>query len=350
MPESALSALARAGACVDVDGWRVAVAYDDPAREYAALRNDAALVDLAFRARLRVTGADRVDFLQGMLSNDVRGLVSGDGCRALLLTEQGKVVADPVVMALDDAFLLDATASAIARAADALARYIVADDVELERDDTTHAVGIFGPRAEDALTRRGFAPRPATPYAHALHDTEIGPVRVVRVPEPGAGGFVCLVPGAKVEAWWRGCMDAGIAPAGFEAFEALRIESRVPAYGVDVGPDTIALEAPLDAAISFRKGCYLGQEVIERVTARGHVNRKLVGLVIDGAVVPRAGDAIIVGDKEIGRVTSAAWSWTLAKPVALGYVRREHVAPGTRVEVRAAGGALAASVSAPPLA
>jgi folate-binding protein YgfZ len=158
------------------------------------------------------------------------------------------------------------------------------------------------------------------------------------------------VPGAKVEAWWRGCMDVGIAPAGFEAFEALRIESRVPAYGVDVGPDTIALEAPLDAAISFGKGCYLGQEVIERVTARGHVNRKLVGLVIDGAVVPCAGDAIIVGDKEIGRVTSAAWSWTLARPVALGYVRREHVAPETRVDVRAAGGALAATVSAPPLA
>ncbi|MBI3767754.1 MAG: aminomethyl transferase family protein [Deltaproteobacteria bacterium] len=347
MAESTLSAGARHGASVVVDGWTVAAAYDDPAREYAALRDDAALVDLAFRTRVRVVGADRVDFLQGMLSNDVRRLATGEGCRALLLTEQGKVVADCVVLALADALVLDARTLAIARALAALARYIVADDVELVPEDTTHAIGVFGPGANDALARRGITP-PAASYAHELHETEVGPLRVVRVPEPGAGGFVCLVPRDRAEAWWRSCVDARIPRAGFEAFETLRIESGVPADGVDIGPETIALEAPLEAAISFGKGCYLGQEVIERVSARGHVNRRLVGLLIAAAAMPRAGDVIAAGDKEIGRVTSVAWSWRLEKPVALGYVRREHVAPGTRLEVRAAAGVLAATVQTPP--
>jgi folate-binding protein YgfZ len=347
MAESALCAGARPGASVVVDGWTVAAAYDDPAREYAALRDDAALVDLAFRTRVRVVGADRVDFLQGMLSNDVRRLAAGEGCRALLLTEHGKVVADCVVLALADALVLDARTLAIARALAALSRYIVADDVELVPEDATHAIGVFGLRATDALARRGITPPPAAPYAHVLHETEVGPLRVVRVPEPGAGGFVCLVARDRAEAWWRSCVDAGIPRAGFDAFETLRIESGVPADGVDIGPETIALEAPLEAAISFDKGCYLGQEVIERVSARGHVNRRLVGLLITAAAMPRAGDVIAAGDKEIGRVTSVAWSWRLEKPVALGYVRREHVAPGTHLEVRAAAGVLAATVQTP---
>jgi len=339
---------AGAGASVDVDGWSVASAYDDPAREYAALRDDAALVDLAFRARLRVTGEDRVAFLQGMLSNDVQRLAPGDGCHSLLLTEQGKIVADGVVLALADAIVLDARGSGIARAADALARYIVADDVDLTRDDTTHAVGIFGPRAADALASLGIESTPDRPYAHVAVERDGGTLRVARIPQPGAGGFLCIVPEEAVEPWWRAARERGLAAAGFAAFDTLRIESGVPAYGVDVGPDTIALEAPLEDAISFRKGCYLGQEVIERVSARGHVNRKLVPLTIDAEAPPSAGDVVFAGAKEIGRITSAAWSWRLAKPVALGYVRREHVAPGTRVEVHAAAGILAATVQPAP--
>jgi folate-binding protein YgfZ len=346
MPRSALAAGARDSASVDVDGWTVAAAYDDPAREYAALRESAALVDLGFRARLRVTGADRVDFLQGMLSNDVRGLAPGDGCATLLLTEQGKIVADGIALALADAIVLDTRAAAIVRARDALARYVVADDVELVLDDDTHACAVIGPRADEALAQSGITAPPTRPYAHELRETAFGAVRVVRVPEPGDGGFMCLVPPGRVAAWWTACIDGGIPPAGFTAFDTLRIESGVPAYGVDVGPDTIALEAPFEAAISFDKGCYLGQEVVERVSARGHVNRKLVPLVIDGTDVPRPGDAIVAGDKEIGRVTSAAWSWRLERPVALGYVRREHLAPGTHLEVRAAAGSLRATVQA----
>ncbi|HEY2388093.1 MAG TPA: glycine cleavage T C-terminal barrel domain-containing protein [Candidatus Binatia bacterium] len=349
MPRSALAGGARDGASVEVDGWTVAAAYDDPAHEYAALRESAALVDWAFRGRLVATGADRVDFLQGMLSNDVRALAPGTGCAALLLTEQGKVVADCIVLAQADAIVLDARAGAIAGAREALERYIVADDVELAADGETHACALLGPRTDEALARVGMTPPPATPYAHDVRATAFGEVRIVRLPAPGGGGVLCLVPRERVAAWWGAWVEAGIATAGFSAFEALRIESGVPAYGVDVGPDTIALEAPYGAAISFGKGCYLGQEVVERVTARGHVNRKLVPLLVeaqDPQSVPHQGDAIVAGDKEIGRVTSAAWSWRAGRPVALAYVRREHVAPGTAVEVRTATGTLTAVVQA----
>jgi len=346
MPRSALAAGARDGASVDMDGWTVAATYDDPAREYGALRESAALVDWAFRGRLVATGADRVDFLQGMLSNDVRVLAPGSGCAALLLTEQGKIVADAIVLALADAIVLDARGGAIERAREALNRYIVADDVELAVDDATHACALLGPQADAALLRVGMTPPPSQAYAHEVCATAFGDVRVVRLPAPGDGGVLCLVARDHVATWWAACVDSGVATAGFTAFEALRIESGVPAYGVDVGPDTLALEAPYAGAISFDKGCYLGQEVVERVTARGHVNRKLVPLVVEAAEVPHAGDAIVAGDKEIGRVTSATWSWRAGRPVALGYVRREHLAPGTTVEVRTASGTLHAVVQA----
>jgi folate-binding protein YgfZ len=350
MPRSPLAVGARDSVSVEVDGWTVAAAYDDPAREYAALRDSAALVDLAYRARVHVTGADRVEFLHGMLSNDVRRLGSGDGCAALVLTDQARVVAQCVVLALADAILLDARARAAARAVSALARYVVADDVELALDDTTHAIGVLGPGAVDALVRCGIAAPPSAAYAHALVDSDAGPVRVVRLPAPGAGGFACLVPRSAALAWWAAAIRAEVPAAGFTAFETLRVENGVPADDVDVGPDTLALEAPLEPAISFGKGCYLGQEVVERVAARGHVNRTLVPLVVEGAIVPRPGDVIAAAGRDVGRVTSAAWSWRLEQPVALGYVRREHAAAGSRVDVRAGAGPLPATVRTVPVA
>ena len=350
MPESVLCAAARAASTVEVDGWTVAAAYGEPAAEYRALRDEAALVDLAFHARVRVTGSDRVDFLHGMLTNDVKGLAPGAGRATLVLTEQGKLVADAFVLALDDALLLDGATSAMAAAVVALTRFIVADDVELILPgDADHAFALYGPHAARVLGRLGVAAPPADDYDHqvaAVRDVE---ARVVRVPNPAAGGYLLFVPGEAVSAWWARCMEIGVPAAGHLALEALRIESGVPSYGQDIGPETLALEAPLAAAISFDKGCYLGQEVVERVSARGHVNRKLVGLEVDGAAVPVAGDVLLAGEREVGWVTSAVWSWRLGRPVALGYVRREHLAPGTTLTLRERGNERAVTVRSLPL-
>ena len=352
MPESEVCAAARArgAACIAVDGWDVPAAFADPAAEYRALREDAALVDLAYRARVRVTGSDRVDFLHGMLSNDVKGIGPGRGCQAFLLTEQGKVVADCIVLVLADAILLDGMASAVAAAIVALERHVIADDVELTAlGSADHAFGVYGPAAARALERLGVVATPAEDYAHVVVEVRGASLRIVRVPAPGAGGFLCLVPANEAVAWWTCCVEAGLPPAGQQALEVLRIESGAPAYGRDVGPDTIVLEVPFETAISFTKGCYLGQEVVERVTARGHVNRKLVGLEVAGAVVPPAGAALFADDHEVGRVTSAAWSWRLACPVALAYVRRDHLNPGTMLDLHVGAGATPATVRALPL-
>ncbi len=137
-------------------------------------------------------------------------------------------------------------------------------------------------------------------------------MHVVRVPSPGAGGFLCHVPLAGAAVWWERCLGRGGAvPAGLEAYEVLRIESGVPWHGHDVTAETLALEAPYETAISFRKGCYLGQEVMERVTARGHVNRKLVGVEVPGDAVPETGTRLYAGDREVGWLTSAARAWRL---------------------------------------
>src|SRR6185295_11732249 len=222
-------------------------------------------------------------------------------------------------------------------AAAALERYIVADDVELAAPTPPdHAFGLYGPRAGPVLAALGVRDAPDGAYDHVLVEAAGAPVRIVRVPAPGAGGWICLVPGARARPWWEHVTAGGVRPAGAHAFDVLRIEEGVPWYGRDVGPETIALEAPLEDAISFDKGCYLGQEIVERVSARGHVNRRLVRLDIENGSVPAAGDPIVAGEREVGRVTSARWSWRLARPIALGYVRREHVAEGTRVAIRRA--------------
>jgi folate-binding protein YgfZ len=300
--------------------------------EYCALIERVGLLDRAALGRLHVRGGDRIDFLQGMLSNDLKKLAPGSGCPSLLLTEQGKVVADLIVLALPDSLELDGTREALAGAQTALERFIVADDVELETSDAgDRTFALIGPTAPSVLERLGL-PVPGEAYGHIVAPVEQDAVHVVRVPDPGVGGFLCRVSAARAAAWSRKALDVGGAmPVGDEAFEVLRIESGRPLFGRDVGPDTLALEAPYDAAISFRKGCYLGQEVMERVTARGHVNRKLVGLELTERTA--SGARLHAGGRDVGWVTSVAWSWRFDRWIALGYVRREQLTPGTTLTV-----------------
>jgi folate-binding protein YgfZ len=175
---------------------------------------------------------------------------------------------------------------------------------------------------------------PTAPYGRVRTDVDGAAVDVVRLPSPGAGGFLCFARAdAASEAWERVVDAGGASPVGYEAYDVLRIESGVPWHGRDVTAETLALEAPYEAAISFRKGCYLGQEVLERVSARGHVNRKLVGLVLAGDAVPPVEARVFAADRDVGWVTSAGWSWRLGHPIALAYVRREHLEPGTALAV-----------------
>jgi folate-binding protein YgfZ len=334
-------AFARRGAVlVERDGRTTASRFGDSGAEYDALRERAGIVDLPWMDRLRVTGSDRTTFLQGMLSNDVAGLTPGAGCQALLLSEQGRAVADLIVLAGPDALALDGVVSGVTAARAALERYIVADDVEMGPPaEAKRTFALLGPEAAAILGRLGSTP-PVASYAHAPIAMPESEVHVVRIPSPGAGGFLCHVPLAGAAVWWEQCLvRGGAVPAGLEAYDVLRIESGVPWHGHDVTAETLALEAPYETVISFRKGCYLGQEVMERVTARGHVNRKLVGVEVPGDAVPETGTRLYAGDREVGWLTSAARAWRSDRVVALAYVRREQLDPGTVLALGAPGGA-----------
>src|SRR5579884_1687061 len=306
--------------------------FGDPAAEYAALREQAALLDLGFRTLVRAVGADRVAFLQGMLTADVAALAPGQGCPALLLTIQGRVTADVRVAALADALLLDV---------DVRVRDAFLAALETPAEPVT-LLGLEGPAAARLLGPDAAA-LPA--WAHATISLAGVAVRALRASEVRGPGFVLHVPAAAAVEVWSALAAAGARPCGMEALEGRRIEVGVPRVGLDMDASTLALEVPVEEAISQTKGCYLGQEVVARGTARGHVNRRLMGLVFAGAA-PAPGAALLHDGKTVGRVTSVAHAFGLGAPAGLGFVRREHWEPGTVL----AAGSVTARVARWPLA
>jgi glycine cleavage system T protein len=316
-------------------GALVPVRFTDRTVEHLRVRKAAGFFDFSFRAKFSMKGQDRARFLQRIVSNEVKSLVPGQGTYATLLTAQGHVVADFRIYCAEDSFLLDTDADLLGKAMQALGRYIIADRVSIE-PLPWFALSIQGPRSRELMekTLRGDLPVLAE-SSHFATSLAGFPVRVVQASRTGEEGYEVWVGAEGMSDVWGafsvqapGCEAL---PAGTEALESLRIEAGIPSYGPDFGEDTLPLEAGLLNALSFNKGCYIGQEIVERARSRGHVNWKLVGLDIDSAQPPAAGEKLLSEGKEIGEVTSACISPTLAKTIALGYVRREVSDPGIRL-------------------
>jgi len=332
---------------------------------YAAARERAGLVDRPDRGRIVVSGADRASFLQGLLTNDVVALKSGQGCYAAYLTAQGRMIADLDVYELGDVMLLvlprDVKDTVIAK----LDQVIFSEDVQLgDVTDTFAQMAVIGPQAPslvarvlgvsvetlDALAEHGNLriSWPASPKLPGTDSSEGGvgsSVIVTRAAGLGEPGFDLHVESVRGTELRRALIDAGAAEVDAATAEAIRIEAGVPLFHRDMDEETIPLEAGIESrAVSFSKGCYVGQEVIIRVLHRGHgrVARRLVGLRFQGDVVPPAGARIRAGDREIGEVTSSTRSPALQAPIALGYVHRDFVEPGTKVTVDAAEGEVVA--------
>ena len=320
--------------------------FGDAEREYRALVGDAAVLDLGFRTIVRAHGEDRVSFLQGMLTNDVAALGVGAGCPALLLTIQGRVTADLCVTSLEDALLLDVDVRARDALVEALDQRIIADDITLAAPDEPVAlIGLEGPRAEALLG--GVAD--VGPFGNRMIDVGGVALRVVRAGQLGAEGFVLHAPAAAATAVWDALVAAEARPCGMDALESRRVEVGVPRLGVDMGEKTLAIELPLEAAISSTKGCYLGQEVVARGTQRGKVNRRLMGLRLEGPA-PALGAALVRDGKETGYVTSVTYAFGAGTLAALGFVRREHWEAGTELAVRDGHAVTIARVTPWPLA
>jgi tRNA-modifying protein YgfZ len=298
---------------------------------YEALCGAAAVVDLAGRGLIVARGRDRVRFFHNITSNDVRKLTPGAGCYAFLLTPQGRIQADLNLFCFDDRFLLDTEPELGEKVSAHIRRYIVADQVELEDvSGQQGAVGIEGPGAATVLASLG-APVPAADYAHAPW----GEATVAAVSATGQPGFRIFSP--DLEGVRAKLLAAGAVAASAQDARVVRIENGKPRYGEDIVETSLPQETRQMHAISFQKGCYLGQEIVERIRARGHVNRTLVRIEAESKELG-PGARVWVAGVEAGEVTSVAWSERAGRTVALAYVRVPHNEPGTAVEV---GGAAA---------
>jgi glycine cleavage system T protein len=319
--------------------------FSDLQREWSAVRQRCGLLDARFRRPLRLTGSDRITFLQGMITNDVVKLQNGQGTYAALLNIQGKVVSDLRVYVLAEELWLDLPAARANVVRETLEHHIIADDVEFVGDDRAALVvieglqaartvmGVFGENVEDL-----------PPLAHRELQFDGDPVRLAAVTHTGESGYFVFGNPATAASLWQRCRAAGAEPVGMEALDVLRLEAGIPWYGRDMDESMLISEVGLEAAISYRKGCYLGQEVVERVAARGQVHRKLVGLMCEGQVVPSPDSKLVRDGDEVGWITSAAWSPARAGVVALGYVQREHWDTGVEMQVALPQGSTTARV------
>jgi folate-binding protein YgfZ len=322
------------------------------AEEVRATRRSAGVFRLESRALLEVRGSDRVRFLQGQLSNDVARLDASrpeSGCHALVLTREGRIVAELHVVARPDAFWLETDAAAAASAIARLEKFVIADDVVIaDRSAAFARFAIEGPRAPELIEAVAGAPL-ALPDDGAVV-AQIGGAEVVIAAFGWSGEaarqiFASSEDAARIDAALRAAAVAHAAVFASEAaLEVLRIEAGVPRFGAELGEHALPAELRLeDHAISFTKGCYTGQEVIARMHSRGRVGHLLVGLALEGDALPAIGAAIEAGGSRVGEVTSAAHSPS-AGAVALGFVRRGSDEPGTSLEV---GGRAARVVALP---
>jgi aminomethyltransferase len=321
--------------------------YGDAAAEYDAVRTGVGAIDRSDRGVLDVTGRDRAAFLHALLTNEIKALAAGQGCAATLLDVHGKVQVTLLVWVLEDRIVLVTPPGMAGTTYEMLDRYLFAEKVVLEDVTASRALLLLaGPGAPALVERVAELAPPETPWSNIAGAVAGAEVRLVRgAGETGAPEVWIMTAAETFARVWDAVITAGARPVGQAAVETLRIEAGTPRFGQDVGPTVLLPEIPFDTLVSHTKGCYPGQEVVVRIRDRGHVNRHLRGLVLDGGEAPEAGADVWAGDAAIGRVTSATRSPALGRPIALAFVRRQHAAAGTRVEVRGGGQVVGATVS-----
>jgi folate-binding protein YgfZ len=383
----------------EVNGMEAVNDYGDWLAEHAALRENTGVLDLSFRGRSCLVGADRVRFLHGQVTNDVKKMAVGSGGYAALTTAKGKMESDLNIFCLPDELLLDFEPGLAGKILQRLEKFIVADDVQIV-DAAPHygLLSVQGPKAESIVRAIGLVGRDALPRVRAdqqvgpavvkISDTTLGEIYLMNhswldwrqqgragSPLPAAGtrevdgaqgtarptnarlvGFDLFVPnsslGAVADKLVAAAKQIGGRACGWQAFETARIEAGIPRFGADMDETNLPLECGIESrAVSYNKGCYIGQEVINRVHSFGHVTRELRGLRLadDLSALPQKHDKLFHNGKEIGYITSAVKSPALnalvapklqseGGNIALGYVRREANQIGTELVLRTATG------------
>jgi folate-binding protein YgfZ len=342
-----------------VNETEVIAHYGDVLAEHTALRQGAGVIDLSFRGRLCLTGNDRVQFLHGQVTNDVKGLATAGGCYAALVNAKGKMQSDLYIYKLGDELLLDFEPGLSEKVSQRLEQYVVADDVQVV--DVAGLYGLLsvqGPEAENVVRDLGiFKMLPPQPFGSVkAEDPAAGEIYLMNQPRLGTRGYDFFIPGASLETTANKLLLAAKAvggrACGWEALETARIEAGIPRFGADMDESNLPPECGIEQrAVSFTKGCYLGQEIINRVHTQGHVNKELHGFRLEGNLdpLPVRGEKLLLDGKEVGHLTSVVFSPTFKGVVALGYIRRVNNKPGTELVVRTLSGEGKARVTALPL-
>lgn len=315
---------------------KIPLSYSDPEEEYWTVRRKVGLADVSNLGRLRITGKDRVSFLNGLLTNDVSQLKENGGQRSALLTSKARVLADLHLYAQTDSLLIDTGESPASHVREILDRFVITEDVQIH-DATSDLVQmtVQGPKSSQAIKEvLGAEAQNLKP----LDQMSLGPSTIIARDRTGQSGYDIILPVLEAEPVWHGFLlnggEIGLNPVGSRALEILRLEAGYPKYAADMDENTIVLEAGFKDALNFTKGCYLGQEVVARATHIGRVNKQLVGLAVDtkDPVSPRS--KLMSDGKEAGFITSAAFSPGLGKVASLGYANREFAKEGTKVNVQ----------------
>ena len=328
----------------DLNGAQIVADYGDWPGEYRTLRETAGVLDLSFRGRICLLGNDRVRFLHGQITNDVKRLGAGEGCYAALTSAKGKMESDLNVFILPDELLLDFEPGLAQKISQRLEKFIVADDVQIA-DVGPHygLLSVQGPKAAEAIASGGLGKVPEKDFAIIkVSDTTMGEVYLARQARVFAGkfGFDIFIPNAALgtiaDKLIAAAKGVGGGACGWTAMETARIEAGIPRFGADMDETNLPMECIESRAMSFNKGCYIGQEVLNRIHAIGHVTKELRGLRLadDVKTLPRKGDKLFHDGKEAGYITSAVKSPMLIANIALGYVRREANQIGTEIVLK----------------
>ena len=343
------------GRFAEVNGMEVAEDYGDWLGEHAGLRTSAGVLDLSFRSRLVLTGQDRVRLLNGQVTNNVKDLPVADGCYAALVTNKGKMQADLNIYILPEEILLDFEPGLTATIAERFNKFIIADDVQVI-DATPHygLLSVQGPQAWSVVERLGLNfPMPGKPFrSRSVSNETLGELYCMNQPRTGTNGFDIFAPTHSLAAVADKLLVAtkaiGGKTCGWHALETARIESGIPRFGAEMDEANLAPEAGIESrAISYTKGCYIGQEVIARIRTYGQVAKALRGLRFSEPL-PRKGDKLFVDSKEVGYVCSAIHSPALNANIGFGYVRREHNQVGTELKLRSGAHEGAATIVVTP--
>jgi folate-binding protein YgfZ len=317
-------------------------------KEFSALTGGCGVYDLGFRARISLKGGDRVRWMNGMVTNNIRDLAPGHGVYAFLLNPQGRILGDMVVYNEGETLTVETDRSQLEKILATFDHYIIMDDVEVTNiSDSWTALGVMGPNSRSIFNAAGIAVPELQPLqthtAQCKCDCGCLECTVVRGEDAQQESYEIWLAPKDVLKTWQALIAAGATPVGSDALEMRRITGGLPIYGIDIRERDLPQETEQARALNFNKGCYVGQEIVERIRSRGNVHRKFTGFLIEGVANVATGDKVISGEKEVGEITSVAvlQAHSGECTAALGYIRREVDVPGREVTIREMKGTVA---------